>query len=96
MKWFGETWGAPVCNTADHVATPVGKNCLDCGGPIYPHSRGLIVPYVQGDFTCTNEPHHTECFLQDIFGAEWKYVLNWNLPDGRVPLEQEEDEASYE
>ena len=47
MRWFGESWGAPVCETTQRNEPPVGQRCAhECGQPIGPGDRGLLIPYL--------------------------------------------------
>lgn len=47
MRWFGESWGAPVNETTDHVDTPVGESCAQgCGRPIAEGDQGVLIPGV--------------------------------------------------
>lgn len=49
IRWFGESWGAPVCHPDWHVEIPfvlpgeTGKtvSCVSCGKPIQPIDRGI-------------------------------------------------------
>ena len=71
--WFGESWGAPCCEPADHVATPVGRKCLHCSKPIEATDQGFVSPYVRsedgtgkGSMVSSLEPTHLDCFLAAI------------------------------
>lgn len=44
MKWFGESWGAPICDPKYHWLTPTGRPCLGCGKPIADGDQGFMVP----------------------------------------------------
>jgi hypothetical protein len=44
--WFGQSWGAEVCEPERHKPTPVGEPCMDCQRPIEYDDRGLVVPHV--------------------------------------------------
>lgn len=46
--WFGENWGAPVCQEIRHRDTPVGTTCMDCGQPIGAGDQGIIMPSWDG------------------------------------------------
>lgn len=78
MKWFGESWGAPVNETNDHAEVPVGKPCLACEGPIDPADRGIILPALTLDPDkprLVEVPAHLECVLVAV-----------GLPEVRPPL----------
>lgn len=52
IKWFGASWGAPCCEPALHVDTPVGEFCFYCEQPIGADAQGLLVGHwatVDGD-----------------------------------------------
>jgi hypothetical protein len=67
MKWFGKSWGAPVCEPDEQVETPIGRPCAhDCGKEISAGDRGVVLPY----YGRTSEPadlaYHLGCFLRSI------------------------------
>lgn len=78
VKWFGNAWGAPVCDYAEHIATPVGEPCLRCGERILPGDAGFTVPSlvnatsaVFGPIKAWHEqPFHRRCFLVSVLGEE--------------------------
>jgi hypothetical protein len=39
MKWFGESWNAPVCESTERVAVPVGETCVRCRETFHETSR---------------------------------------------------------
>lgn len=61
MKWFGESWGAPVCEGCPQTSTPVGEVCNWCKEPIIDGETGVI--YSNGPAA------HLNCFLRGIFGS---------------------------
>jgi hypothetical protein len=61
MPWFGESWGAPVCDPADHVETPVGAVCLWCVDLIDEQDSGYV--YANGPAA------HEECCLRQVVGG---------------------------
>lgn len=68
MKWFGNSWGAPISDKGEHVATPVGVSCLYCGDEIDDGDRGVVLPY-------PGKPkdevaYHLHCFLTATGGVE--------------------------
>ncbi len=67
--WFGKSWGAPCCEPADHVATPIGRPCVHCAKPIGAHDQGLVSPLVRmedGKRLVSLEPTHIDCFLRAV------------------------------
>lgn len=78
VRWFGKSWGAPVCDPRYHVETPLGEVCLECAGAVVDGDQGLIcacdpsIPnafwwYFAGDehSVCA---YHVACFEQSVFG----------------------------
>lgn len=66
MKWFGESWGAPVCDPQNHTETPVGGSCAGlCGDTIREHDKGLVLPFV-GHPTLTELNYHLQCFMESL------------------------------
>lgn len=66
MKWFGESWGAPVCTTTEKVEVAPDTPCFSCSKPILPGDRGVVLPFVgrlddSGEF-----PWHLDCFLESL------------------------------
>jgi len=55
-----------VCDPADHVATPAGRLCLDCGMVLGEADAGFLIPHVRASGDCTEEPWHLDCFLRSV------------------------------
>lgn len=70
MKWFGESWRAPICAPEDEVGTPVGERCLLCEEPIAAGDQGVVMPFsgdlVDGVVTARLVPEHLDCFLDTV------------------------------
>jgi hypothetical protein len=67
MRWFGDSWGAPVCESAEHTETPVGESCLICGTSIVKGDQGVEIPYVYvGTTDIRTVVEHLDCFLQKL------------------------------
>lgn len=64
--WFGESWGAPICEEADHTYTPVGDLCVYCQAVIAQGDRGFMVPHVTERGPVIEKPWHRDCFLFSI------------------------------
>jgi hypothetical protein len=80
--WFGESWGAPVCEEAPHRETPIGKPCLDCGIAITEDDQGMLMPHVFAENQWRLAATHLKCFLRSI-GAPFE------------PVADEDDEPAY-
>jgi hypothetical protein len=65
IAWFGKYWGAPICDEADHVDTPIDEACPQCHRVIRAGDDGLIIPLIQqgglGQLS-----YHLDCFLETI------------------------------
>jgi hypothetical protein len=67
MKWFGESWGAPVCDPENHVPVPIHHECIHCGDPIEPDDQGLILPYSgMSPSDPAWVPYHKMCLFASI------------------------------
>jgi len=64
MRWFGENWGAPVCD-GEHVEVPIEIPCGGCGKRIREESQGVIIPDYYWGYRKGN-PWHLECFLHEL------------------------------
>lgn len=69
MQWFGESWGAPICATCEHVAAPQGERCLECTLPIHENDFGFIIPYFK-EMELAEAFYHRDCFLNSVLGKE--------------------------
>ena len=73
MKWFGETWNAPV-NDNPHTKTPIGQPCWFCEKAISDEDQGLVLPFYRekppadgtGPFKVFDANYHLDCFLQSV------------------------------
>jgi len=82
LRWFGESWGAPVCEPQTHIETPVGMPCAGHEhlhpdsrvGRIVEGSQGITIPYLDGKGGITTIAFHLACWLHEV-GAD-------RLPDG--------------
>jgi hypothetical protein len=63
MKWFGQSWGAPICESADHIATPVGQSCMGCETPFSIIANGLVLPNEDGEHVVF---YHVPCLLHEL------------------------------
>lgn len=82
MKWFGASWGAPVCTEPDRVATPLGERCGHCDEPVVEGDYGLALPFAGGqEDPRTSIPYHHGCFMEAIgIKATYVHVLMSGFP----------------
>lgn len=67
MRWFGRSWGAPVCVLRTRVATPVGESCPSCARVIVTGDDGFVVPFYAGrEGPPTELYYHRACFLRTL------------------------------
>jgi len=67
-SWFGQSWGAPICQTTPHVETPVGEACVWCDEPVAPDDSGLVMLGIidgKAGVAC----YHVECSVRSIVGS---------------------------
>lgn len=63
MKWFGETWHAPICEPSEHVERPEAE-CMYCDAELVDGDRGVVMPYLEDlEKPATWVAAHLECFL---------------------------------
>ncbi len=86
MKWFGESWQAPLNETCERAETPVGQKCSSCTKPIEDHDRGVLIPAFrkrnEGELggtgllsAWTDEPMHLRCLMETVLGPSWETIL---------------------
>ena len=68
VKWFGQKWGAPICEPSNRISPPVGWYCPECDQPISPQDRGLLVPHVSSAGTVM-KAWHLVCFAKSVSPA---------------------------
>jgi len=67
MHWFGQSWGAPVCDPNLQVDVPVGQFCAGpCGKAIGPADTGVIIPLLSREADATDSAYHLQCFVSVV------------------------------
>lgn len=66
MKWFGRSWGAPVCAPEDQAPLPDAP-CVCCESRFKADDQGVILPFVGGPDDPPELPYHLACF-RDALG----------------------------
>jgi hypothetical protein len=84
-RWFGTSWGAPVCRDEPQVATPVGQPCVHCGEPIRDGDQGVVMPCGEADGSWRVAPLHVECHLRMILGGANHLRGNCTCCGGTLP-----------
>jgi hypothetical protein len=77
--WFGESWYAPVCESARHRPTPVGDIC-QCGKAIEVGDQGMLIPLISS--TAELLSWHLDCFLASVLPRARAYDLTKARADG--------------
>jgi hypothetical protein len=65
MKWFGPSWGAPICEPVDEASSPVGEDCLLCHEPIREGQRGVLLVF-SDEKGSRYVPEHIDCFCRSL------------------------------
>lgn len=65
MKWFGESWGAPVCHALDWIETPAGEPCIYCPRPVGVHDQGFALPHLGAEDVVVVYAHRA-CLLRAV------------------------------
>jgi hypothetical protein len=61
MRWFGESWGAPILDEIPQVDVPFGAVCVWCEELIDDDDSGII--YANGPVS------HRDCFIRQAVGG---------------------------
>ncbi len=92
VRWFGDSWGAPICDPDYKIDRPVGTKCLECARPITGRDRGVVTACSSNIWGSWNFPveggsyrvasYHLTCFLDQVIGGEWstKMLSRMNGP----------------
>jgi hypothetical protein len=63
VRWFGESWGAPVNDPRARVEAPITFNCMDCSKWIESDDSGfMILDGLVGGYVA----FHKDCFFDAI------------------------------
>lgn len=62
VRWFGESWRAPINDPRAEIPIPVGEQCIYCHLPIVSDDQGISVP---GPPT-GRVVFHKDCFFDEI------------------------------
>lgn len=79
VRWFGDSWQAPVCDPRTHVDTPTGLFCTECGKPIDGDDQGVTLDLLPGaGVPWTRAPWHLRCWLAQVLGPNARDLLTHN------------------
>ena len=85
VRWFGESWGAPVCEPEDHIDTPINEDCARCRGAIEEGQQGVTVPYLTGrsgeDGWMDRLAWHLDCWLAEVVGDDMADIVMEAMDD---------------
>jgi hypothetical protein len=65
MKWFGESWGAPVCDEGEQVEVPLDWLCERCGVEFGEGDQGVVLVCYEKEET-RDYPLHLFCLLDSV------------------------------
>jgi hypothetical protein len=66
MYWFGDSWGAPICDDSQRTETPEGEVCPHCTKSIRLGDQGVEIPYLQESGFEDTLSYHLDCFLHEL------------------------------
>lgn len=67
VRWFGESWGAPICDPRANIPAPIDQNCLACHLPIKSNDQGVgTLSYGIEHSVDGYVYYHLDCFLAEI------------------------------
>jgi hypothetical protein len=79
-RWFGLSWGAPVCDPRTHIEIPIGVPCGLCGIAFRDGDQGISLPMgfasveeAQAFIDSGQRPrvdYHQECQMMLVLGSE--------------------------
>ena len=78
MRWFGESWGAPVCEADEHQPTP-DVPCAGCDVPIQEGDQGVLLPFAGDPGDPPELAYHHGCLMWNL-GLSHVHVLWEGLP----------------
>jgi len=79
VRWFGDTWRAPVCDPAYHITTPVDTVCIECAKKVTGSDRGIVCscsPGIWGNWVLDTPDgafyvgsYHLLCWMEQVVGG---------------------------
>src|SRR5574338_472600 len=79
MRWFGPSWGAPVCDPAYAAPTPTAP-CAECGKAFHDLDQGVILPFHGNPGDPSELPYHHTCFMKTLGLYPLVHVLQYGFP----------------
>ena len=73
VRWFGPSWGAPVCDPRAEISVPLGESCVRCGEDFDHGDRGFAIAASFAIAANGQVFYHLNCFLLEI-GASPRVV----------------------
>lgn len=64
VRWFGESWGAPICDWRAHIDNPGAARCLDCNHYIESDDQGISTVASLSIDPSGRVYYHLDCFLR--------------------------------
>jgi len=104
VRWFGQSWGAPVCDPDYETEVPVGTKCLECTKVIGLNDRGVVTACsdaIWGHWsmkingvkvTCCS--YHLVCWLDQVIGGEMSHKIRSRMGRNRSMVDPEFQEAA--
>jgi hypothetical protein len=88
VRWFGRSWGAPVCDPRTHVSAPAGTVCARCDAEIDEDDQGVTMPAIEmvgSEYRSRTVGYHLDCYLGSIgIGPRAHEFCNHEPRDGLI------------
>lgn len=104
VRWFGDSWGAEICDPDYEIEVPIGTKCLECTRIINERDRGVVTgcsDSVWGHWAMkingnrvTVCSYHLVCFLEQVVGGEWSHRMRSRLGRDRSMVDPEFSEPA--
>lgn len=79
VRWFGQSWHAPVCDPRNRVAAPVGERCSACHIALTSNDQGVTIPHYTGAAP-KRAAWHLRCWIGEVLGDSTNALLRDNWP----------------
>lgn len=69
VRWFGDNWGAPVCEPEAQIDTPLLAPCIRCNEWFHIGDRGVSLIASPSIHPSGRVAYHLMCFLEEVGAA---------------------------
>lgn len=91
VRWFGDTWHAPMCEVGEKIDTPIDEPCFshNCEGKIEEGDQGISMIYHSLEDETHRIAMHLFCYLENTIGPQ--LAKEMNTTEGLNPYIKEFD-----